>query len=100
MMSPMPFCPSLDPWKKLTPVQVSTSNARMGHGGGVLSLGASYSAGYLMMALDASISNAAQPNPRRGEISSTLKTLVAWLPVHAGGRRRAQFMSWLASRRR
>src|SRR5262245_62705289 len=28
MMSPMPFCPSFEPWAKLTPVQVKTSRQR------------------------------------------------------------------------
>ncbi len=34
MISPMPFCPSLLPWKNDTPVQVSTSSPRMAGGGG------------------------------------------------------------------
>ena len=33
--------PVVDPWKKLTPVQVRTIKARMGQGGGLLPLGAS-----------------------------------------------------------
>ena len=41
MIRPMPFCPSFEPWKKLTPVQVSTISARMGNGGGWLFFGAS-----------------------------------------------------------
>jgi hypothetical protein len=40
MMSPIPFCPSFEPWKKLTPVQVATISARIGHGGGCLPSGA------------------------------------------------------------
>ena len=39
MMSPMPFCPSLEPWKKLTPVQVSTSRPRIQKGGGSVPCG-------------------------------------------------------------
>ena len=34
MMRPMPFWPSLEPWAKLTPVQVSTSRPRIQNGGG------------------------------------------------------------------
>ena len=33
MMSPIPFWPSLEPWAKLTPVQVSTSRPRIQSGG-------------------------------------------------------------------
>ena len=39
MMRPMPFCPSFDPWKKLTPVHVPTISARIGHGGGSIAFG-------------------------------------------------------------
>jgi len=41
MINPMPFCPSFEPWKKLTPVQVSTSKQRIQNGGGSLPFGAS-----------------------------------------------------------
>ena len=41
MMSPIPFCPSLDPCAKLTPVQVPIRIARIHMGGGSVSLGAS-----------------------------------------------------------
>ena len=41
MISPMPFCPSLDPWKKLTPVQVKISIPRIQKGGGSVPFGAS-----------------------------------------------------------
>jgi hypothetical protein len=40
MIRPMPFCPSLLPWKNDTPVHVSTSRARMEPGGGFLPSGA------------------------------------------------------------
>jgi hypothetical protein len=33
---PIPFCPSLEPWAKLTPVQVQTRMMRI-HQGGALS---------------------------------------------------------------
>ncbi len=39
MMRPMPFWPSLEPWKKLTPVQVSTSKPRIHNGGGLFAVG-------------------------------------------------------------
>ena len=34
MISPMPFWPSLEPWKKLTSVQVRIRMPRIHHGGG------------------------------------------------------------------
>ena len=40
MMRPMPFWPSFEPWKKLTPVQVSISKPRIQNGGGALPSGA------------------------------------------------------------
>ena len=40
MMRPMPFWPSLEPWKNETPVQVSTSSARIHNGGGEVVAGA------------------------------------------------------------
>ena len=41
MIRPMPFWPSLEPWAKLTPVQVKISRARIHSGGGWLPFGAS-----------------------------------------------------------
>src|SRR5580698_2645516 len=49
----------------------------MGHGGGVLPLGASYRAGYLMVHLESRKTPAASTNPKIGETSRTLKTFVA-----------------------
>src|ERR1017187_2560452 len=95
MMRPIPFWPSLEPWEKLTPVQVRTRRARMGHGGGAAFFGASKRAGYLMSHLDRN-NRAAAPKPTIGEIRSTLKTLVACsqstpeVPLWT-------FMSWLAT---
>ncbi len=40
MISPMPFCPSFDPWLNETAVQVKISSARMPRGGGALPSGA------------------------------------------------------------
>ena len=41
MMRPIPFCPSLDPCAKLTPVQVRSSKQRIQNGGGASPTGAS-----------------------------------------------------------
>ena len=57
-ISPMPFCPSFEPCAKLTPVQVSTSKARIQIGGGFSPSGAWYSAGLRSRALAASSSSA------------------------------------------
>src|ERR1035438_10157339 len=77
MMSPMPFCPSFEPWKKLTPVQVSTISARMGNGGGSSFLGASYNSGNLINDFERRISRPAIVKPSSGEISSAFNTLLA-----------------------
>ena len=39
MISPMPFCPSLEPCAKLTPVQVRISMPRIHQGGGAAPFG-------------------------------------------------------------
>src|SRR5271170_5691500 len=75
MMSPMPFCPSLEPWKKLTPVQVRTSRQRIQNGGGASPLGASKSRGSLITNLSKSNKTAERTKPTTGEIRSDRKTL-------------------------
>ncbi len=40
MMRPMPFWPSLEPWKNDTSVQVSVSRPRIHSGGGLFDVGA------------------------------------------------------------
>src|SRR5262249_13759571 len=47
MMRPMPFCPSFEPWAKLTPVQVKMSKLRIHRGGGFWPCGGSNSSGRL-----------------------------------------------------
>ena len=61
MISPMPFCPSFEPCAKLTPEQVKTSSARIGHGGGVLPLGAVKSTSALSMTMLAKKATQYQP---------------------------------------
>src|SRR5450830_293133 len=78
MIRPMPLGPSLEPWANDTPVQVSTSRARIQNGGGLWPLGSSYRARFLTKARRASSSRAAQPKPTRGDSSSEYPTLVAW----------------------
>src|ERR1700678_1257583 len=75
MMSPMPFCPSFEPWKKLTPVQVSTSRHRIQNGGGASPLGASKSRGSLITNLSKSNKTAERTKPTTGEMRSDRKTL-------------------------
>src|SRR5271168_4878559 len=67
MMRPMPFWPSFEPWKKLTPVQVRISSPRIHQGGGSLPLGASYSALSLMNAFMAISSMPATKKPTMGD---------------------------------
>ncbi len=45
MIRPMPFCPSFEPWKKLTRVQVRIRMPRIHHGGGWSPFGSPNSAG-------------------------------------------------------
>ena len=45
MIRPMPFWPSLEPWKKLTSVQVRIRMPRIHHGGGWSPFGSANSAG-------------------------------------------------------
>src|SRR6201992_3022726 len=75
MMSPIPFWPSLEPWAKLTPVQVRTSRPRIQKGGGASPLGASKSGGSLMTTLNSSSNNAAKTKPTIGDVSSERNTL-------------------------
>src|SRR5271167_1154886 len=70
MISPMPFCPSFEPWKKLTPVQVSTNRLRIQNGGGSVPFGASYSRLSLMSAFMTMNSNDASANPKIGDSSN------------------------------
>src|SRR3984885_8242440 len=75
MRSPIPFWPSLEPWAKLTPVQVRTSRPRIQNGGGASPLGASKSRGSLITTLISSNSRAAKTNPTTGEINNARKTV-------------------------
>ena len=80
-INPMPFCPSLEPCAKLTPVQVSTSNPRIHSGGGASPSGARYNAGLRSSARAASSRSAAAAKPSSGEkinaltVSSTFAQL-------------------------
>ena len=95
-MRPMPFCPSFEPWKKLTPVQVSTMRARIGHGGGSLPLGASWSAGKRRRRFNTRSRTPASAKPSSGEIRRASRTLITWLQSRPETPR-CRFMSWLAS---
>src|ERR1700722_939015 len=78
MMRPMPFWPSLEPWKKLTPVQVTMSRTRIQKGGGSLPLGASYNCLLGISFLLTSRRSAANTNPTIGERISDFPIVVAW----------------------
>src|SRR6516165_7625868 len=77
MIRPMPFCPSFDPWKKLTPVQVSTSKPRIQNGGGAVPSGASYNRLSLITAFMTISKHAAMINPKIGESSSDFPMFAA-----------------------
>src|SRR5271165_5796415 len=78
MIRPMPFCPSLEPCAKLTPVQVSTSKDRIHSGGALPGSGAEYRSWRLMSFLQSSRSKAAQQNPMIGETRSEMPISLAF----------------------
>ena len=96
MISPMPFCPSLLPWKNDTPVQVRISSPRMGVGGGALSLGASYSALLRTTSFMRSSSPAASTKPISGLNSSAFSTPTAWPQSTPEVAEPVGAMNWLA----
>ncbi|MCY1175494.1 hypothetical protein D9M71_661470 [compost metagenome] len=70
MIRPMPFCPSLEPWAKDTPVQVRINSPRIHQGGGVRPSGARNSARLRIVRRSASNSRAAPAKPTSGERNS------------------------------
>ena len=96
MISPMPFCPSLLPWAKLTPVQVRISSPRIQVGGGLLPSGASYS---VLLWITSFISHSkpkAHTKPIIGLNSSALNTPNAWFQSTPEVADPAGAMNWLA----
>src|SRR5580700_8784550 len=78
MIKPMPFWPSLEPWKKLTPVQVIMSSTRIQKGGGSFPFGAWYSSLLGISFLETMRSSAAKTKPTMGERTNDFPMLVAW----------------------
>src|ERR1700722_16492987 len=78
MIKPMPYWPSFEPGKKLTPVQVIISRTPIQKGAGSLPFGAWYSSllgiSFLLMIRR----SAAKKKPTMGERTSDLPMLVAW----------------------
>src|SRR6202522_1761962 len=74
MIRPMPFWPSLEPWKKLTSVQVRIRMPRIHHGGGWSPLGSPNNAGvtFANTALRMMSRMAASAKPNSGDSSSAL----------------------------
>src|SRR5208283_3118010 len=68
MISPTPFCPSLDPCDRLTPAEVKTRTARI-QDGGLWSFGGSYNRGSRIQDRHKHSIPAARRNPNRGERS-------------------------------
>ena len=95
MIKPMPFWPSFEPWKKLTPVQVRISKPRIQNGGGSVPSGASYNFLSLTTAFKTMNSVAAIANPKTGESSSDLPMLPACAQSTPLVPDRA-FINWLA----
>jgi len=76
MISPMPFCPSLEPCAKLTPVHVKISRARTHGEGGLPGSGSANSSGRRTAYLSKSSISPANTKPITGEISSA--ATVSW----------------------
>src|SRR5215471_11029068 len=74
---PIPFWPSLEPWAKLTPVQVRVRTPRIHRGGGESDFGEVYSSGWRMIRLAMSSNRAAPTKPRMGEMSRESPTSAA-----------------------
>src|SRR5215475_7424972 len=79
MIRPIPFCPSLEPCPKLTPVQVRISRHRIQVGGAFSLSGARYSSLCLMRLFASSSNVAARHNPTTGETNSDVPTSVAFV---------------------
>ena len=97
MISPMPFCPSLPPWAKLTPVQVRISRPRIQTGGGLSPSGAEYSVLFLITSFISSSSPNAQTKPTSGLNSSAFSTPIAWFQSTPDVCDPAGAMNWFAS---
>jgi hypothetical protein len=70
MIRPMPFCPSFEPWAKLTPVQVRIRTPRIHHGGGPVLFGSLYNSGFRATSFNASSRRPDAQKPMSGESSS------------------------------
>src|ERR1700687_5007190 len=79
MIRPMPFCPSFEPWKKLTRVQVRIRMPRIHHGGGWSPFGSANSAAAArsMMVLTTKSRPAASAKPNKGDSSRAFPILPA-----------------------
>jgi hypothetical protein len=77
MIKPIPFCPSFEPWAKLTAVQVNTSRPRIHSVGGSLVSGARYNSGRRTTAFIASSNTPDAIKPTIGENSNASPTDVA-----------------------
>src|SRR5580658_4204205 len=79
MIRPMPFWPSLEPWKKLTNVQVRIRMPRIHHGGGWSPFGSANSAGVARCSTVLSTNSriAASAKPNSGDSNSALPILPA-----------------------
>src|ERR1700744_847835 len=80
MIRPMPFWPSLEPWKKLTSVQVRIRMPRIHHGGGWSPLGSPNSGGVNLAstALRMNSGQAARTKANSGDNTSALPMPAAW----------------------
>ena len=80
IIKPIPFCPSLEPCAKLTPVQVAINKLRTKKEGGLLPSGASNNCGLrrFITTFKAIKAIAASPKPIKGEKNSALATLKIW----------------------
>ena len=97
MIRPMPFCPSLLPWKNDTPVQVRINSARIGPGGGFMPSGASYKARFRTTSFMASSNSAASTKPITGLNSNAFSTPIACAQSTPEVAESAGAIHWFAS---
>src|SRR5271157_1492440 len=86
IISPTPFCPSLEPCDRLTPADVNTRTVRT-QVGGLRSFGGSYNRGSRTQVRHRWSAKAARANPIRGEMSrasATALTLPVFMPLRMG----------------
>src|SRR6478736_7270229 len=83
IIKPTPFCPSLEPWKKLTAVQVKIRIKRIQRGGGLRLCGSLKMVLFFTNRFRINISITVSVKPKNGETMSDIPVLPASLQLTA-----------------